>query len=107
MIGTTVVCLVVATALTLRAADLRGREPLALAWAALVLPAAAALVWNVLYSAALSTEAGPIIPIFHWLFTFVPALLAGWLLTGRTRGDRWAAALGTGVVTRSEERRVG
>ena len=58
------------------------------------------LAWNGLYTAALSaTEPGPVIPVFHWLFTFAPALLAAALFIRRGRRERRAAALGTGVVT--------
>jgi hypothetical protein len=67
---------------------------------AVALLAAAALVWNSLYAAALSTaDQGPVIPVFHWLFTFAPALVAGWLFTPRAPGQRRAVALGTGIVT--------
>lgn len=71
-----------------------------LGWAALMLVTSGALVWNALYAAALSTTSfGPIIPIFHSLFSFGPAVLAGGLFTRRGRRARLAAALGTGVVT--------
>jgi hypothetical protein len=100
LVVTTVACLAVAAVMTVRATGVGATDPLAWAWGALVLLAAATLVWNALYSAALSaTESGPIIPIFHWLFTFAPALVAGWFFSHRGRGARWAAALGTGVVT--------
>lgn len=62
--------------------------------------AAGALVFNALVLAAdASQEAGPVIPVFHWQFTLVPALLAG--AVGATRGAAaaTAAALGSGVVT--------
>lgn len=100
ILGTTAVCVVTAIVLTVRAADLRVRDLVTWGWIALVLLAAAALVWNAVYAAALSTiEFGSPIPIFHWLFTFAPAVLAGWLFAQRGREARWVAALGTGVVT--------
>jgi hypothetical protein len=100
LIGTTVLCMAVAVAVTGRTVALDRRDPVTLAWLALLLLSAAALVWNALYAAALSgTSFGAIIPIFHWLFTFLPAVLAGALFTRRGRAACWAAALGTGVVT--------
>jgi hypothetical protein len=67
---------------------------------ALVVLAVAALVWNAVYAAALSTiDFGAPVPIFHWLFTFAPAVLADVLFSRRGRRARWPAALGTGVVT--------
>ncbi|SDN76916.1 hypothetical protein SAMN05428965_1538 [Geodermatophilus sp. DSM 45219] len=95
-----VVSIATAVALTWREADLGPRDLLAWAWSALVVLAAAALLWNALYAAALSTiDFGAPIPIFHWLFTFIPAVLAGSLFRHRGRRARWTAALGTGVVT--------
>ena len=98
MVGAVVVCLTAGVLVTRRPAGLRGRA--SQGWGALAVVAAAALAWNGLYSAALSaTGPGPVIPVFHWLFTFVPALLAAGLSTRRGRLERRAAALGTGVVT--------
>jgi len=100
VLGTTAVCVAAAVVLTVRAAQLRMRDLMSWVWVALVLLAAAALVWNAVYAAGLSTvEFGPAIPIFHWLFTFAPAVLAGWLFARRGRAARRVAALGTGVVT--------
>ena len=100
VLGTAVICITVAAWVTATAAGLRLGDRLLLSWLALVLVSAAALVWNALYAAALSSAgSGAIIPIFHWLFTLVPAVLAGALFTHRGREERWAAALGTGVVT--------
>jgi hypothetical protein len=100
VLGTTAVCVAVATVMTARAAGVGTGDRVFLAWLALVLLSAGALVWNALYAAALSTTSfGAIIPIFHWLFTFVPAVLAGALFTYRGRETRWIAALGTGMVT--------
>jgi len=100
VIGIAVLCVGVAVVQTARTAGLDRRDPVTLAWLGLVLLSAAALVWNALYAAALSaTSSGAIIPIFHWLFTFLPAVLAGALFTRRGREARWAAALGTAVVT--------
>jgi len=100
VLGSTAVCLTTAVVLTARAAHLRMGDPVTWAWVVPVLLAAAALVWNALYAAALSTtDPGSPIPIFHWLFTFAPAVLAGWSFSGRGREGRRVAAAGTGVVT--------
>jgi len=100
VIGVAVLCVGVAVVLTARTAGLDRRDPVTLAWLGLLLLSAAALVWNALYAAVLSaTSPGAIVPIFHWLFTFLPAVLAGSLFTRRGREARWAAALGTAVVT--------
>lgn len=100
ILGVTVVCLGAAIAVSRRAVGLHLRDVSGWAWLAVVLLAAAALVWNAVYAAALSTiDFGAPIPIFHWLFTFAPAVLAGLLFRRRDRRVRWAAALGSGVVT--------
>ena len=93
-----VISIATAVALTWREADLGPRHSRA---SPRFTPlAAAALLWNALYAAALSTiDFGAPIPIFHWLFTFIPAVLAGSLFRHRGRRARWTAALGTGVVT--------
>jgi hypothetical protein len=96
----TLVCLVVATARTVRTARLRLGEPAGLAWLLLVVVAAGALVFNALVMAAdASSDSGPVIPVFHWLCTLVPALLAGAVAAPRGAAAATAAALGTGVVT--------
>ncbi len=98
--GAAVACVLVATALTAAPAGLRWGDLRTALWLGVVLAAAAALVWNALYAASLSTIAfGAVIPVFHWLFTLVPALLAGLLFAHRGPAARRAAALGTGVVT--------
>ncbi|MET0765621.1 MAG: hypothetical protein ABWY29_12205 [Blastococcus sp.] len=98
--GSTVVCLVAATALTVRTPRLRLGEPAGLAWLGIVVAAAAALVVNALVLAAdASDESGPVIPVLHWLFTLVPALLAGAAAAPRGAAVAGKAALGTGVVT--------
>jgi hypothetical protein len=100
MIGSGLVCLTAGMLVTRRPARFRVRTPLGGGWGALVLLAASALVWHGLHSAAVSaTEPGPVIPVFLWLFTFAPALLAAGLFTRRDHSERRAAALGTGVVT--------
>lgn len=100
LLGTAVVCMSCAVILGPRDAGVRPRDAAVVAWKGLLLLATGALVWNALYAAALSvTFHGGLIPIFHWLFTFVPAVLAGGLFGSRGRATRWAAALGTGVVT--------
>jgi hypothetical protein len=94
------VCIGTAVVITRQQGYLSPRDVLTWAWLGLACVAAAALLWDALYAAALSTiDFGAPIPIFHWLFTFVPALLAGSLFRSRGRQARWTAALGTGVVT--------
>ena len=44
-------------------------------------------------------ETGATIPVFHWAFTFFPALLAGLAARDLGAGPAVAASLGTGVVT--------
>jgi hypothetical protein len=100
LVASTGVCLIAGTTLVLRGARLRLAEPAALTWLAVVVVSAGALVFNALVLAAdASQESGPVIPVFHWMFTLVPALLAG--AVGATRGAAaaTAAALGSGVVT--------
>ena len=100
VLSTALFCLGTAVVLLRRETGLSSRSPVFWAWLAVVVIAAAALVWNALYASALSDRvSGAIIPIFHWLFTFTPAVLAGLLFGGRGRRAGWAAALGTGVVT--------
>ena len=100
LLGLTATCLLVGAAVTLRDAALRPRDPAFLVWLAVSLLAAAALIWNALVLAADSEfETGAIIPVFHWAFTFVPALLTGFAARGLGAGRAVAAALATGVVT--------
>lgn len=101
VVGATLVCVVVAVLVTRRAVDMSPRRVTTWLWVGLLLLAAAALVWNALYDAALSTiDYGAAIPVFHWLFTFAPAVLAGVIFSGgRDPRTRRSAALGTGVVT--------
>lgn len=100
VLGSAAVCLAAATACTARAAHLRAGDVRTWAWAGLLALIAAALVWSGLYDAAVSTIGpGAPIPIFHWLFSLAPAVLAGWLFAPCTRSERYAAALGTGVVS--------
>lgn len=100
LVAVTAVCLGAGAWAVRHDARLSPRDPAFAGWAVVSLLAAAALVWNALVMAAdAEFETGALIPVFHWMFTFVPALLAG--LAARARGaDRAvAAALGTGVVT--------
>ena len=100
VLGLTATCLLVGAAVTLRDAALRPRDRALLVWLAVSLLAAAALIWNALVLAAnAQLETGPVIPILHWAFTFVPALLTGFVARGLGAGRAVAAALGTGVVT--------
>jgi hypothetical protein len=96
----TLICLLAATALTVRSARLRLGEPAALGWLLIVLAATGALVFNALVLAAdAAVVVGAVIPVLHWLFTLVPALLAGAVAARRGSAAATAAALGTGVVT--------
>jgi hypothetical protein len=100
VLGATATCLLVGAAVTLRDAALRPRDPAFLVWLVVCLVAVAALVWNALVLAADSQVViGAIIPVFHWMFTFVPALLVGYAARGLGVSRAVAAALGTGVVT--------
>lgn len=76
------------------------RAPVAaVVWWVLVLLSVFAGVWNDLYYAALSGSDGPIIPVFDWLFTFLPALLAGLVTRRHGRPVQLQAGLGTAVVS--------
>jgi hypothetical protein len=65
----------------------------------LVVAAAAALGWHAVYLAALSGQGDPVIPVFDWLFAFVPALVAGLVTRRHGRVPWWHAVLGTAAVT--------
>jgi hypothetical protein len=95
-----VVCVAVGARTTLRDSGLRPRDPAFLAWLFLVVVAAAALVWNALVLAAdAAFVVGALIPVLHWAFTFVPALLAGLVARKHRPATTLAVSLGTGVVT--------
>lgn len=96
VVGAALACLVTATVLV-RPAMLPGRA--AGTWWLLAAASAFALGWNAVFSAAMSTDDGPIIPVFHWLFTLVPALVVGLQLREASARDRLRAVLGTAVVT--------
>jgi hypothetical protein len=96
IVGVAVVCLVVASALV-RAGSL-GSRTATWTWRAVGVLAAAALVWNDLYFAALN-GGGAIIPVFDWLFAFVPALILGVTTRGLGRPAQLRAVLGTAVIT--------
>ncbi|WP_143018825.1 hypothetical protein [Geodermatophilus sp. DSM 45219] len=96
--GAAVLCVVVAATLV-RPGSLPGRAA-AVTWWVLALASAFALTWNALYSAALSAVAfGAVIPVLHWLFTFVPALVVGLATRGAGPRAQLRATLGTAVVT--------
>jgi len=96
----TAICLGTASVVTVRTLGLRLREPAGLAWLAIVVLAAGALAFNALVLAADSAVViGAIIPVLHWAFTLVPALLAGALFARRGAAAATAAALGTGLAT--------
>lgn len=94
------VCVVVAAALVRPGSTLPGRA-LPLVWWGTVLAAAAAQVWTGLFLAALGTDGGPVIPVFDWLYTVVPAFVVGLATRRGGAGARaaLAATLGTAVVT--------
>ncbi len=94
----TLLCVVTAIVLTERTTGLRQGEPGASALVALLVVSASALMWNAVYAGSVSGDE-PVIPIFHWLFTLVPALLSVAIVRRRSRHIRVAAALSTGVVT--------
>ncbi len=94
------ICGAVGAATTLHDAGLRFSDPAFVVWLVIVLLGAAALVWNALVLAAdAAVVVGALIPVFHWAFTFVPALGAGLAARTRKPATALAAALGTGVVT--------
>jgi hypothetical protein len=96
----TVVCLVTATGVTFRTTELRLGEPAGAAWLAIAGAAAGALVWNALVLAAdADYVVGALIPVLHWAFSLLPALLAGAVTARRESAAAGAAALGTGIVT--------
>ena len=98
VLGAAAVCLVLA-GLLVRPSSLPGRAA-PVTWWLMTLASAFALAWNAVYAAALSTVvSGAVIPVFHWLFTFVPALVVG--LATRAAGPReqLRAILGTAVVS--------
>jgi hypothetical protein len=100
LILTAAMCVLLGAGTTLRDGRLRPRDPVFLAWLLLVLIGAAALVWNALVMAAdAEFVVGALIPVFHWLFTFAPALLAGLAARRREARTILATALGTGAVT--------
>jgi hypothetical protein len=96
--GTAIGCLALVAALV-RPASLGTRLARA-TWWALGFVSVFALIWNDLYFAALAgTEDGAVIPVFDWLFTFVPALVAGLVTRRRGRATQLRSAVGTAVVT--------
>lgn len=94
--GTGVVCLLVAAVL-IRPRTL-GSSLVAATWWVLAVAAVLAQAWNDLYFAALA-DTGGIIPVFIWVFTFVPTLAVG--LVARRSGPavHVRATLGVAVVT--------
>ncbi|TYP89647.1 hypothetical protein [Blastococcus xanthinilyticus] len=100
VLGLTAVCVAVAVVGTRRAVGARFRGPAAALWLVVVVLTAAVLAWNALYSAAYSTTVvDALIPVLHWLFTFVPAVLGALAFRRAGRAERAAGALGTGVVS--------
>ncbi|MBY3554932.1 class-II aminoacyl-tRNA synthetase family protein [Modestobacter lapidis] len=75
-----------------------GSPAVAATWWVMVVASVLAQTWNDLYFAALAGTGG-IIPIFDWLFTFVPALVVGLVARRHGRGVHLRATIGTGLVT--------
>ena len=98
VVGAAAVCLALAGALVRPGSTLPGRALPALWWG-VVVAAAAAQVWTDLFFAALSTDDGPVIPVFDWLYSLVPALLIGLATRGAGARAQLRATLGTAVVT--------
>ena len=98
MIGTAVVCLAVAAVLS-RPASL-GSPAATATWWVMAVASALALIWNDLYFAALASgKSGAVIPVFDWLFTFLPALVVGLVTSRHGRAAHLRATLGTAIVT--------
>ncbi|MGY1634871.1 hypothetical protein ACI784_24480 [Geodermatophilus sp. SYSU D01186] len=98
VVGAALLCLV-AAGLLVRPRSLPGRLAPVTFWL-VCLASVFALGWDALYAAALSDgTSGAVIPVFHWLFTSVPAFVVG--LAVRDAGPRTQlrATLGTAVVT--------
>jgi hypothetical protein len=96
LLGTAGVSLVVAALLA--RPDRLGRA-VAVTWWAMAAAAVFALVWNDLYLAALKGGGGAIIPVFDWLFTFVPALVVGLVARRLGPAAHQRATLGIAVLT--------
>ena len=94
--GTGLVCLAVAAALV--APRTLGSRTAAATWWVMAVAAVLAQVWNDLYFAALAGTGG-VIPVFDWLFTFVPALVVGLVVRRHGPAAHLRATIGTGVVT--------
>ena len=94
--GTGLVCLAVAAALV--APRALGSRPAAATWWVMAVASVLAQVWNDLYFAALAGTGG-VIPVFDWLFTFVPALVVGLVVRRHGPAAHLRATIGTGVVT--------
>ena len=75
-----------------------GSRAATLTWWVLAAASVAAQVWNGLYLASLSSTGG-IIPVFLWLFTFVPALVVGLVTRRAGAAAHLRATLGIAVVT--------
>ena len=67
-------------------------------WWVLAAASVAAQVWNGLYLASLS-QTGGTLPVFLWLFTFVPALVVGLVTRRSGAAVHLRATVGLAVVT--------
>jgi hypothetical protein len=97
IVGTALGCLVVA-AVVARPWSWSAPQAAAVWWTLATLSAFAG-AWNALYFAALGGGGGAVIPVFDWLFTFAPALLAALAARRRGRTTQLRAGLSTAVVS--------
>lgn len=98
VVGTGLVCLAVA-AVALRRPPFGSSAVAATFWV-MALVSVFAQGWNDVYLAALADPAGgPIIPVFDWLFAFVPAAVVGAVARHRGRTTHLRATIGSGIVT--------
>ncbi|TWH72590.1 hypothetical protein JD78_01106 [Modestobacter roseus] len=96
VVGTALVCLTVAATLTRPWA--LGSTTAAATWVVLAAASTFAQGWNDVYFAALGSGEGPVIPVFDWLFTFVPVLLVGVAARPLGRRAHLRATLGMGTL---------
>ena len=96
VVGSGLVCLAVAAVLV--TPRTLGSRLAAATWWGMAVASVLAQVWNDLYFAALA-GGGPIIPVFNWLFAFVPAMVVGLVTRRHGTAAHLRATIGTAVVT--------
>ncbi|CCH90143.1 membrane protein of unknown function [Modestobacter italicus] len=100
LLAVTVVGVVVAVLATGWSVPLAWRSRAGVAWlVVLVLGAVAGVIDAAGVAINAPLASGPPIPVFHWLFTFLPAVFGAVVSRAPSGRGRCAAALGTGVVT--------